>query len=124
MSQGINSSPARGDAILDLMGINVDKLTLNIKTGGSLGSSDHALVEFAVLGDTNQVRKKVMPLNFRKANFQLFRETVDRIHWETSLRDTEVEQSWQICRKVFNEFKSWHSLRLRTQEKKAKGQYS
>lgn len=43
-----------------------------------------------------------MPLNFRKANFQVFRETVNRIHWETSLRDKEVEQRWEICREVFH----------------------
>lgn len=77
---------------MDLMGINTGKQTLNIKTGGSLGFRDHALVEYAVLADTSQVRKKVMPLNFRKANFYLFRETVNKIHCETSLRDKEVKE--------------------------------
>lgn len=41
LSQGIESNPIRGDAVLDWMGINVGKLILNIKTGGSLGCSDH-----------------------------------------------------------------------------------
>ncbi|KAK4822198.1 hypothetical protein QYF61_011839 [Mycteria americana] len=44
-------SPTREDAILDLMTTNASELICDIKTGGSLGSTDHALEEFAVLGD-------------------------------------------------------------------------
>lgn len=49
------------------------------------------MVEFAVLRNMGQVRNKVMPLNFRKADFQLFKEITSGIHWETSLRDKGVE---------------------------------
>lgn len=38
-----------------------------------------ALVEFAVLRNIGQVRSKVRPLNFRKADFQLLREIVRKI---------------------------------------------
>ncbi|KAK4829571.1 hypothetical protein QYF61_005240 [Mycteria americana] len=41
-------NPTRGDAILDLMVTNPSELIDDIKIGGSLGCSDHALVEFAV----------------------------------------------------------------------------
>lgn len=102
LNQGIDSSPTRGDAILDLMVINVSKLILNIKTGESLGCSDHALVRVCSPERYRPGKEKVMPLNFRRANFQLFRETVNRIPWEASLRDKGVEQSWQICREVFH----------------------
>ncbi|KAK4823256.1 hypothetical protein QYF61_000223 [Mycteria americana] len=70
LSQVINS-PTRGDAILDLLVTNATELIGDIKTGGSLGCSDHALVEFAVLRDMGQVKSKVRNLNFRKAEFQL-----------------------------------------------------
>lgn len=73
------------------MGTSVGELILNVKIGGSLGCSNHALVEFAVLRNMGQVRNKVMPLNFRKADFQLFKEITSGIHWETSLRDKGVE---------------------------------
>lgn len=38
-----------------------------------------------------QVRSKVRPLNFRKANFQIFRERVNRISWRTVHRNTGTE---------------------------------
>lgn len=44
---------------------------------GSLGGSDHALVEFAILRDMGQLKTRVRILNFRKVNFQLFKELMD-----------------------------------------------
>ncbi|KFR01231.1 hypothetical protein N306_09969, partial [Opisthocomus hoazin] len=43
----------------------------------------------------------VKTLNFRKANFQLFKEIVRRTPWETILRDRGTEQSWQVFKDVF-----------------------
>ncbi|KAK4827902.1 hypothetical protein QYF61_022325 [Mycteria americana] len=59
---------------MHLLVTNTSQLTGDIKTGGSLGCSDHALVEFAVLRDMGQAESKARTLNFRKANFQLFKE--------------------------------------------------
>jgi len=52
-------------------------------------------VEFTVLRDVGQAKNKVRTLNFRKANFQLFKELVNRTPWESALRDKEAEQGWQ-----------------------------
>jgi len=71
-------------------------------TGGSLGCSGHALVEFTVLRDTGNVRKIVRTLNFRKANFQLFKALVSRTPWEMVLRDRRSEQCWQIFKDAFH----------------------
>jgi len=79
--------PTRGDAILDLMLTNASELISDVKTGGSLGCSDHALVEFTVVRDMGKARGIVRTLNFGKANFQLFNEFVSRTPWETVLRD-------------------------------------
>jgi len=48
LSQVIDS-PTRGDAIVDLLVINTRVLIGDVKIGGSLGCSGHALVEFTVL---------------------------------------------------------------------------
>ncbi|PKU45940.1 hypothetical protein llap_3743 [Limosa lapponica baueri] len=96
-----NRQPGRGD-ILDLLVTNASELIGDIKTGGSLGCSDHALVEFAVLTDMYQAKSKVRTLNFRKADFQLFKELVSRAPWETALRDKGTEQSWQISKDTFH----------------------
>ena len=43
----------------------------------------------------------VRTLNFRRENFQLFKEIVRRSPWETVLRDRGTEQSWQVFKDVF-----------------------
>ncbi|PKU44938.1 hypothetical protein llap_4751 [Limosa lapponica baueri] len=68
-------NPTRGEAILDLLVTNPSELISDIKIGGSLGCSDHALVEFTVLTDMGQMKSKVRTLNLRKEKFRLFKES-------------------------------------------------
>lgn len=49
----------------------------------------------------NLVRSKVKTLNFGRANFQLLKELVNEIPWETVLRDREADQSWQLFKATF-----------------------
>ncbi|KFV39560.1 hypothetical protein N328_00917, partial [Gavia stellata] len=51
--------------------------------------------------DIGQAKSKVRTLHFRKANFQLFKELVNRTPWEAVLRDKGAEQSWQIFKNAF-----------------------
>ncbi|PKU41917.1 egf-like repeat and discoidin i-like domain-containing protein 3 [Limosa lapponica baueri] len=66
LSQVIDS-PTRGDAILDLRVTSARELIGDMKIGGSLGCSDHAVMQFTVLRDIGQGKSKA--LNFRKANY-------------------------------------------------------
>ncbi|KFQ01311.1 hypothetical protein N330_00721, partial [Leptosomus discolor] len=52
--------------------------------------------------DMGQAKSKVRTLNFRKANFQFFKDLVSRTPWETALRDKGAEQSWQIFKDAFH----------------------
>jgi len=113
-------TPTRGDAILDLMVTSASELTGDIKIGGSLGSSDHASVEFTLLRDMGTVRSIVRTLNFRKANFQLFKELVRRTPWEMVLRDRGAEQSWYIFKILSIECKSSQSPGARSQARKGR----
>jgi len=56
---------------------NASELTGDVKTGGSLGCSDHTLVEFVVLRHMRQVKSKVRTQNFRKEKSQLIKELVN-----------------------------------------------
>jgi len=49
-----------------------------------------------------KARSTVRILNFRKSNFQLFKELVNRTPWDTVLRDRGAEQSLQIFRDAFH----------------------
>jgi len=77
LSQVIDS-PTRGDVILDLLVTNARELMGDVKFEGSLGCSDHSLVEFAVLRDMGQMKSTVRRLNLKKAKFQLFKLLVNR----------------------------------------------
>ncbi|KAK4806963.1 LOW QUALITY PROTEIN: hypothetical protein QYF61_027330 [Mycteria americana] len=113
-------TPTRGDAILDLMVTNASELISDVKIGGSLGCSDHALVEFTVLRDMGQARSIVRTLNFRKANFQLFKELVSSAPWETVLTDKGAEQSWQIFKDAFHKAQELSVPRCRKSGKEGK----
>ena len=78
--------------LLDLMVTDASELIGDIKIRGSLGCSDDALVELAVVRDMAQAKSKVRTLNFKKAKCQLFKELVTRPPWETALRDKGAEQ--------------------------------
>ena len=88
--------PTRADVILDLMVTSASELVSDVMTGGSLGCSGHALVEFTLLRD--MCKSEVRTLTFRKAKFQLSKGLVNRTPWEISLRDKGAEQSWKILR--------------------------
>lgn len=61
-------SPTRGDAILDLMVTKISELVGDLKTGDSLGCSDHAVVELTLLRNMGQAKNKIRTLNFRDKN--------------------------------------------------------
>jgi len=43
--------PTRGEVLLDLLLTNEEEIIKDVNVGGSLGCSDHALVEFVILRD-------------------------------------------------------------------------
>ena len=49
--------PTRGEALLDLVLTNEEKSIRDVKIGGSLGCSDHALVEYVILKNAGLAKK-------------------------------------------------------------------
>lgn len=62
-----------------------------VKTGGSLSCCDHALLKIVISKNMGLVKSIVRSLNFRSPNFGLFKELLDKIPWETVLRDKGTE---------------------------------
>ena len=89
----IIDGPIRGDAVLDLFLTNANELISDIRTGGCPGCSDHAIVEFMLQRDMRQPKSKIRALNCRKADFQLFRELVNKTPWEIVFMGKGAEQS-------------------------------
>ena len=67
--------------LLDLILANKEGIVKIVNVGGSLGCSDHEMVEFKILGGRSKVKSKIATLDFRRANFDLFRELLGAIPW-------------------------------------------
>ena len=90
----------RGYAVLDLLLTHINEPIGDIRIGGCLGCSNHAMVEFTLRRALRQVKSN-RKLNFRTANFQLFRELIKKTPWETVLMGKGMQQRWQIVKEAF-----------------------
>ena len=82
--------------MLDLLITNTEEIIKGINVGGSLGCSDHALVEFVISREVGLAQGGVRILNFGRAKFQLFNGLLAKIPWDAVLKDKVVEESWLL----------------------------
>jgi len=64
----------RRGALLDLVLTNKEGLVEDVKVGGSLGSSDHEMVNFRILRGGSRATSRIKTLDIRRANFGLFKD--------------------------------------------------
>ena len=69
-----------------------------VKTGGSLGCSGRALVDFVTWRNAGLAKSRVRTVSSRRANLQLLKELLDGIRWETVFKGMGTEQSWQLLK--------------------------
>ena len=72
--------PTKGEASLDLVLTNAEENIREVKTGGSLGCSVHALMEFVIWRNAGLSKIRVKTLIF-----QLLKELMGGISWESVL---------------------------------------
>ncbi|GAB0178004.1 hypothetical protein GRJ2_000265700 [Grus japonensis] len=80
-------------AILDLVLTNEEGLVGDVKLKGSLGCSDHKMMEFKMLRAARRAHSKLTTLDFRKADFSLFRDLLGRIPWDKVLEGGRTQDS-------------------------------
>jgi len=88
------SEPTRGGALLDLLFTNREGLLGDVVAGGRLGLSDHEMTEFSVRGEVKRGASKTATMDFRRADFGLFRMLVERVPWERVLKGKRVQAGW------------------------------
>ncbi|KAK4824656.1 hypothetical protein QYF61_017029 [Mycteria americana] len=88
------SEPTREGAPLDLLFTNREGLVSHVMVGGRLGQSDHEMIEFLIRGETARGVSKTATLDFRRADFGLFRRLVERVPWEAALMGKGVQEGW------------------------------
>ena len=80
---------------------NAEESIREVKTGESLGCSDHALVEFVFLKNAGLAEPRARTLCFRTANFWLLKELLSGIPWETVLKGMAQNRAGSSLRAPF-----------------------
>ena len=80
--------------MLDLVLTNKEGLGANVKLKGSLGCSDHEMVEFKVLRAARRANSKLATLAFRRADFVLFKWLLGSVPWDMALKARESQETW------------------------------
>ncbi|PKU35647.1 glycerol kinase [Limosa lapponica baueri] len=85
--------PTRRGVLLDLVLTNKEGLVEDIKVGGSLGCSDHDKTEFRIVGSMCKTTSRT--LDFRRANFDLFKKLLGEIPWDRALEGRGLKRAGQ-----------------------------
>ncbi|GAB0181505.1 hypothetical protein GRJ2_000615800 [Grus japonensis] len=82
--------------MLDLVLTNEEGLVGNVELKGNLGCSDHEMVELKILKAARRAESKLTTLNFRRADFDLFRDLLGRVPWDKALEGRGAQESWLV----------------------------
>ncbi|GAB0206807.1 hypothetical protein GRJ2_003146300 [Grus japonensis] len=88
--------PMRRGAMLDLVLTNKEGLVGDVKLKGSLGCSDHKMVEFRILRAVRRACSKLTTLDFRRADFGLFGDLLGRMPSDKALEKRGAQDSWLV----------------------------
>ncbi|XP_062425881.1 uncharacterized protein LOC134137198 [Rhea pennata] len=93
--------PTRKGVLLDLALTNREGLVGDTKVGGSLGCSDHKMVEFRMLQERSKATSRIATPVFGRADFGLFRDLIGGISWVKALEGRRVQESWLVFKHHF-----------------------
>ena len=93
--------PRRSANILDLLFTNRPDILHEVKVVDGLPGSDHDAVYFSInLGRRRISRQKQLVYNFKKANFDLFREMLSKIPWDCCFLSESINECWENFKDV------------------------
>ena len=91
--------PARGTAPLDLLFTNKEGLVGDVEVGGCVGENDHEMIDFSIHGGAWRGNSKTATLDFRRADFELFKRLIGGVPWHSVLASKGVQESWLLFKK-------------------------
>lgn len=85
--------PTRSESLLDQVLTSAEKMIKEIKIGVNLGCSDHALIEIMILKYVGLGKEQSQSPELQESHYLslLFKELLNRVPWETVLRDIKME---------------------------------
>jgi len=93
--------------LLDLVLTSKEGLVEDVKVGGNLGCSDYELVEFRILNGGSREINSIVTLDFRRADFGLFKDLLGGTLWVRALEDRGVQESWSLFKHDFLRAQDW-----------------
>jgi len=99
--------PTRRGVVLDLVLTNKGGLVEDVKVGGSLGCTDHEMVEFKILRGGSRAISRIKTLDLRRADFALFKELLGGIPWVRALEGRGVQEHWPLFKHHFLQAQEW-----------------
>lgn len=99
--------PMMGDALLDLLHANEEEWVMYVKGGGSLGFSDHEMVDFRILRKQNKAKSSITTLDIKKADLGIFRDTFGRSPQAMTLDSRGVQKSCLIFKDHLLQTQEW-----------------
>ncbi|GAB0178545.1 mitochondrial enolase superfamily member 1 [Grus japonensis] len=80
--------------MLDLVLISKEGLVGNVKLKGSLGCSDHEMVESKILRAARRAHSKLTALDFKREDFGFFRHLLGRVPGDKGLEGRGAQDNW------------------------------
>ncbi|GAB0179152.1 mitochondrial enolase superfamily member 1 [Grus japonensis] len=86
----------RRGTVLELLLTNKEKLVGDVKVKGNLGGDEQKIVEFRILRRGRRLKIKLTALDFRRADFGLFKDLLGRVPWDKDLEERAAQESWLL----------------------------
>jgi len=97
----VMEEPTRRGILLDLVLTNKKRLVEDVRVGGSIGSSDHEIVNFKSLCGRSKGISRIKTLDFKRDKFGLFKELLGGILWVRALEGRGVQERWLLFKHHF-----------------------
>ncbi|KAK4807033.1 hypothetical protein QYF61_000362 [Mycteria americana] len=103
----VTEEPTRRGALLDLLLTNKEGFIGDAKVKGSLGCSDHEMVEFRIPRGGRRLKGKLTTLDLRRADFGLFRDLLRSVSWDKALEGRGAQECWLTFKDHFLQAQEW-----------------
>jgi len=97
----------RSGVLLDLLVTNKEGLVEDVNAGGHLGCGDCEIVEFRILHGGSRAISRITSLDFRRANFGLFKDLLGGNSWVKALERRGIQESWLLFKHHFLHAQNW-----------------
>jgi len=76
--------------------VNREGLVVDVMVGVCICHSDHEIVELKIFSAIRKKDSRVATLNFRRANFKLYRGLFSRVPWKSAFEALGVHKCWSV----------------------------